>query len=254
MRKIHKKLATGLLSAGIVMGSFAFSKMPNRHLAKTHGVFRKAVKDSAGADSLETSAEELQSPHPQLSRELYRLARRGYHKLKAANRLSSPLLTIVDFSLPSSEKRLFIIDMEQQKVLIHTLVAHGRNSGEKMASRFSNLDASHQSSLGFYVTGGTYTGSNGYSLKLKGLEPGFNDRAESRAIVMHGAPYVSENVVKSTGRLGRSWGCPAVSQQEHKKIIDLIKGGSCLFIYAPQKNYLAASTLLQDSTPDGSRL
>lgn len=251
MRKIHKKIAAGIFSAGLVVGSFAFTKMPNRHSGKTHGVFRKVASDttSGAPDNLS----ELPSPHPQLSQNLYRLALRGYLKLKAAHRLSSPLLSIVDFSLPSSQKRLFIIDMDQQKVLLHTLVAHGRNSGENMASRFSNMDASHQSSLGFYITGGTYLGSNGYSLKLKGLEPGFNDKAESRAIVLHGAPYVSEQVVKSTGRLGRSWGCPAVSQQEHKKIIDLIKGGSCLFIYAPQQAYLSASALLKDSaTRSGS--
>jgi hypothetical protein len=244
MRKIWKMLASGAITAILLFGSLAFSIFP--------GTLSDEKKEAAtGNDSLKASGSvmaDLSSPHPQLSASLYKLALNGYNKLSSAQKLTRRILTIVDFSKPSSEKRLFIIDMVQQKVLVYTLVAHGRNSGEKMATRFSNHDATHQSSLGFYLTGATYNGGNGYSLRLKGLEPGFNDKAESRAIVMHGAPYVSEQVVKSTGRLGRSWGCPAVSQQEHKKIIDLIKGGSCLFIYAPQPAYLTASLLLKEST------
>jgi hypothetical protein len=153
-------------------------------------------------------------------------------------------LAIVDFSKPSTEKRLFIIDLKNNQVLINTHVAHGQHSGDNNATRFSNTHQSHQSSLGFYVTGKTYYGSNGYSLKLKGLEPGFNDQAESRAIVMHGAPYVSESAIKNLGRLGRSWGCPAVSVKEHQEIIELIKDGSCLFVYAPENKYLTASTFI----------
>ncbi len=245
-----KMLAAGAFMALMIMGSLAFSdftaiKSDHKLLAATGNDSTKA----AGSVKVDQP-----SPHPQLSPALYRLAMIGYHKLSAAQKLSRQLLTIVDFSKPSSEKRLFIIDMANQKVVYYTLVAHGRNSGEKMATRFSNLDATHQSSLGFYVTGSTYTGSNGYSLKLKGLEPGFNDKAESRAIVMHGAPYVSEQVIKNTGRLGRSWGCPAVSQREHQKIIDLIKGGSCLFIYAPQPEYLASSSLIKDSVSQSGSL
>jgi hypothetical protein len=106
--------------------------------------------------------------------------------------------------------------------------------------------------LGFYITGNTYNGGNGYSLKLKGMEAGFNDKAEQRAIVMHGADYVSESAIKNLGRLGRSWGCPAVSQQEHKMIIDLIKQGSCLFVYAPQQQYISSSTLLKDLSPSNT--
>ncbi|HSK11880.1 MAG TPA: murein L,D-transpeptidase catalytic domain family protein [Phnomibacter sp.] len=190
--------------------------------------------------------ESIFSPHQQLSAAVYQMALRGYQKLSRSKKLTRELLTIVDFSKPSTEKRLFVIDVAQQKVLIHTLVAHGQNSGENMATRFSNNDASHQSSLGFFITGNTYTGSNGYSMKLRGMEPGFNDRAEQRAIVMHGAPYVNTSIINNIGRLGRSWGCPAVSQQEHKEIIDLIKGGTCLFIYAPEAKYLASSTMIAD--------
>lgn len=188
------------------------------------------------------------SPHQALSANIYQLALHGYQKLDAAKKIAKPILTIVDFSKPSTEKRLFIVDMRSGKVLVHSLVAHGRNSGEKVATQFSNTDASHQSSLGFYITGDTYNGGNGYSMKLKGMEAGFNDKAEKRAIVMHGAPYVNENIIKNTGRLGRSWGCPAVSEKEHKMIIDLIKQGSCLFIYAPQQQYISSSEILKDLT------
>jgi hypothetical protein len=202
----------------------------------------------ASGDSIKpasASGETLTSPHKALSSTLYNMAVHGYQQLAEDQKLSKQLLTIIDFSKPSTEKRLFIIDMQQQKVLVHTYVAHGSNSGVKFANAFSNLHESHQSSLGFFLTAGTYEGSNGYSMKLKGLEPGINDNAERRAIVMHGAPYVSEQVIKNTGRLGRSWGCPAVSQKEHKMIIDLIKQGSCMFIYAPDKKYLAQSGVLQ---------
>jgi hypothetical protein len=134
--------------------------------------------------------------------------------------------------------------MEKTALLVNTYVAHGRNSGDVTANRFSNTPSSLQSSLGFYITENTYVGNNGYSLRLKGVEKTFNDKAMERAIVMHGAPYVNEQLAKSTGRIGRSWGCPAVSMQEHKQIIDMLKGGSCLFIYAPQKEYLASSQLI----------
>jgi len=186
------------------------------------------------------------SPHQALSPTIYQLAAYGYHKLESTKKITNPILTIVDFSKPSTEKRLFIIDMRTGKVLVHSLVAHGKNSGEKVATQFSNTESSYQSSLGFYITGSTYNGGNGYSLKLKGMEAGFNDKAEQRAIVMHGADYVSEHAIKNLGRLGRSWGCPAVSQKEHKMIINLIKQGSCLFIYAPQQQYISSSHLLND--------
>ena len=203
-------------------------------------------------DSVKVNVSKAISPHPLLASDLYQKALQGFRLISSGDGLKKNILTIVDLSKPSSEKRLFIIDMQTEKLLMHTYVAHGRNSGENKASRFSNADGSHQSSLGFYLTGSTYSGSNGYSMRLKGLEKGFNDNAERRSIVMHGATYVSEDVIHSTGRLGRSWGCPAVSQKEHKQIIDLIKDGSCLFVYAPEKAYLSRSVLIKeinDSTP-----
>jgi hypothetical protein len=141
-----------------------------------------------------------------------------------------------------------VIDMAARKLLINTLVAHGRNSGEAKAAHFSNIPESLQSSLGFYVTGGTYQGNNGYSMRLFGQEKGFNDLAEKRAIVMHGAPYVNEDIARKTGRIGRSWGCPAVSLKEHQQIINTIKNGSCLYLFAPEQQYLAKSLLSNDNT------
>lgn len=153
------------------------------------------------------------------------------------------IVTIIDFSKPSIEKRLFIIDLRKQEVLYHTLVAHGKNTGLNMATKFSNNKGSNQSSLGLYSTGESYQGKHGYSLRLDGLEKGFNDNARSRAVVIHSAYYVSDDFIKKQGRLGRSWGCPALPVEQSREIIDLIKGGSCLYIYADDSNYLENSIL-----------
>lgn len=142
------------------------------------------------------------------------------------------LLTIIDYSLPSTEPRLWVLDLAKGEVLYHELVAHGAGTGELYATRFSNVKDSRQTSLGLFRTGGTYMGGNGYSLKLQGLDKGFNDRAEERHIVMHGAWYVSAEHARNQGRLGRSWGCPAVSEAVAREIIDLIKGGSFVFSYS----------------------
>lgn len=157
------------------------------------------------------------------------------------------LITIADFSKPSSSKRLFVIDLNKRQVLFQSYVAHGRNSGEDYATSFSDEMSSYQSSLGCYITGETYTGNNGYSLRLDGEEPGFNTHARERAIVMHGADYVSEAFIRDNGRLGRSFGCPAVPVALAQPIINTIKGGTCLFIYSPDKNYLSHSPLLKSA-------
>ena len=148
------------------------------------------------------------------------------------------IITLIDFSLPSDKERLWVIDLVKKKVLIHCLVSHGRNSGEVMAEKFSNNPGSCESSPGFYTTGESYIGKHGLSLALDGLETGINDKARERAIVIHGADYVSAEFIKNYGRLGRSLGCPAVPEELSKEIIETIKGGSCLFIYAPHTKYL----------------
>jgi hypothetical protein len=177
------------------------------------------------------------------SKEVLELAMGGWEKLE--NDLKSPILTVIDFSLPSTEKRLWVIDPAKGLILHHSVVAHGRNSGELLAKTFSNQPESFQSSLGFYKTAETYQGKHGYSLRLDGLEKGFNDQARNRAIVIHGADYAKEEFAKSTGRLGRSLGCPALPPELSAKVIDLIKDGSLLFIYGKDDSYLQQSYLLQ---------
>ena len=180
-----------------------------------------------------------------LSKEAYEMTMKGVEELKSEGKLSNDsIVTIVDFSKPSSEKRLFIIDLRNYRVLFNTWVAHGRNSGKETAQSFSNTMSSNKSSLGFYRTGDTYMGGNGYSLKLHGLEKGINDKALERAIVVHGADYVSPSFLQNNGFMGRSYGCPAVSSREARPIINTIKGGSCLFIYSADRYYLSHSALL----------
>lgn len=180
-----------------------------------------------------------------ISEEVFLLALRGFSKLQASNKLSKDsILAIVDFSKSSKEKRLYIIDLRAQTLKFHSLVSHGRNSGEEFATDFSNQPNSHKSSLGFYITKSTYNGGNGFSLRLEGVEKGFNDLAEKRAIVVHGAPYAENPNAARNTYLGRSFGCPAVPMSIHKKIIKTLKEGNCLFIYYPDKTYLEHSEIL----------
>lgn len=181
-----------------------------------------------------------------LSRQAFDYAIKGYNYLKSTGKVhNEDILSIVDFSLPSSKKRLFILDVKNFKILFNTYVAHGRNSGKEFANQFSNQNESLKSSLGFYVTQDTYSGNHGYSLRLEGEENGINDNALSRGVVMHSAWYVNENIIKSHGYIGRSQGCPAIPENLHKPIIEKIKNGSCLFLYSPDKNYLSHSRILQ---------
>lgn len=169
----------------------------------------------------------------------------GYEILNQNNAIVRPgVITIIDFSLPSDKERLWVVDLANNKVLFHCLVSHGRNSGDLMAEKFSNIPGSFASSPGFYATGDTYFGKNGLSLVLEGLEVGINDKARDRAIVMHGANYVSPEYIKEYGRLGRSYGCPAVPEEISGEIIQSIKGGSCLFIYAPLSSYISKSQII----------
>ena len=154
------------------------------------------------------------------------------------------VLGIIDFSLPSTKRRFWVLDLEQRKVLFHELVAHGKGSGDNFATSFSNVAGSSESSLGLYLTKATYEGNHGYSLRLQGLEPGFNDQAEPRAIVLHGAWYVSQGMIDQYQRIGRSLGCPAVQESIVKPLIDTIKGGNLIFAYYPDKQWLSTSKFL----------
>lgn len=180
-----------------------------------------------------------------LSEQAFASAVKGYEYLKLKGKIGNEnILSIADFSRPSSQKRFFVIDLKNLKVLFNTYVAHGQNSGAAMATQFSNTPESLQSSLGFFTTSSTYNGKNGYSMHLKGMENGINDKAEERAIVMHGAPYINENIINDRGYIGRSWGCPALPEKLNKPIIDKIKNGSCLFIYSKNNRYQQTSKIL----------
>lgn len=177
-----------------------------------------------------------------LNRQAFDYAIKGFEKLKAAGKIKKDhLLTIVDFSQPSTSKRMYIIDVKNRKLLQQSLVSHGRNTGMLMANSFSNQPESNKSSLGFYVTSETYGGKHGLSLRLDGMEKNINDNARNRAIVVHGADYASESFCKSTGYLGRSQGCPALPNNVSAAIINTIRNGSCLFIYSADKGYSSTS-------------
>lgn len=180
-----------------------------------------------------------------LNYQLFCLAYKGYLQLKAQKKLENTrFLTIIDYGRSSVEKRFYLIDLVKVELIYNTYVAHGINTGETEAEVFSNKHYSNQSSLGFFITNETYIGRNGYSLRLDGQEESYNNNARKRAIVIHGADYVDEDFIKKYGRLGRSFGCPALPLELNQDIINLIKGKSCLFIYYPDETYLEQSTLL----------
>jgi hypothetical protein len=226
-------MAVGLLILSILPGNGSESRKYNINIDPTSNrhfnmLWENITKTGAG-----------------ISEEVFSLALKGFSKLQASNRLSKDsILAIVDFSKSSREKRLYIIDLKTQSLKFESLVSHGRNSGEEFATDFSNQPNSHKSSLGFYITKSTYTGNNGYSLRLQGVEKGYNDLAEKRAIVIHGAPYAENPDATRNTYLGKSFGCPAVPMSIHKAIIQTIKEGNCLFIYYPDKSYLNHSAML----------
>ncbi len=180
-----------------------------------------------------------------LSREAFFKAYKGYQYLLGKNQLTKKdLLTVCDYTQSSSEKRLYVIDLAKSSILFNTYVAHGHNSGGEMATSFSNVNSSNKSSEGFLVTAETYIGHNGYSLRFDGMEKGFNSNVRARDVVMHGSNYVGADRAASGAMMGRSWGCPAVSYKESNEIIDVIKGGSCFFIYTNDAVYAHSSPLL----------
>jgi len=192
-----------------------------------------------------------------VSYDVFAAACKGYLNLRNAGKLNNEkeVVTICDMSRGSTEKRMWVIDLTARRVLFNTYVAHGQGTGEDCAQSFSNNFDSHQTSLGFYVTAGTYSGDHGLSLKLNGMDNGYNDAAMDRGIVVHGADYVSDKFITENNRLGRSWGCPAVPEPLKIPIINAIKEGTCLFIYFPEHNYMASSFWLNrkvSALPEGS--
>ena len=183
-----------------------------------------------------------------LNKQAFFNAYKGFQYLLSKNKLENrSLLTICDFSQPSNNKRLYVIDLKNNSLLYNTYVAHGHNSGTTVANSFSNLNSSNKSSLGFLVTAETYTGHNGYSMRFDGMEPGINDNVRMRDIVMHGSAYVGSERAKSGAMMGRSFGCPAVDCRISKQIIDRIKGGSCFYVYGNDATYAHNSKIVNAS-------
>lgn len=240
-----------LLVILVGMTSFQVSKVENN----IESPIASIAKPELPATSTPTLTGEVllktlynQLPEGSISWEAFEYAMLGRQYLMSTNTFSKEnILTIVDFSKPSTEKRLFVIDVEKNEILYSSLTAHGRNSGENMATQFSNRSGSYQSSLGFYKTAETYYGSKGFSLKLDGLESNINCKARERGIVVHAADYVSETFAKNQGRLGRSQGCPALPRELTQPIIHTIQGGSLFFIYAPNESYQKTSKIFKES-------
>lgn len=242
--KKHLFPLTLIVSFTIVL--FSFAKANSSRLVAS-------AKDSSSVDSSvvihETSMSEkiyndLNLQQAGLSREVVDYAVKGYEKLVDSGLVKNPeYLTIVDLSQSSRNKRFYILDMKNDDLVRNTYVAHGKNSGIDMAKSFSNNFSSNKSSLGFYVTTSTYFGKHGLSLRIHGLEDGFNDNAEARSVVVHGASYVNAGRANSA-YMGRSFGCPALPENEYADVINTIKDGSVMFIYGSDSNYLQSSTLL----------
>jgi hypothetical protein len=225
-----------LLAGGTFSSNFLVNSSPSSVLKELS--LEDHIIEMVSSHSLNTEI-----PLPQ--RDILSYGIKGYLEIQTRNEITKGKpLTIIDYTLPSSEKRMWIIDMNDGEILHLGHVSHGRNSGDLMANNFSNVSSSYMSSLGFYLTGETYQGKHGYSLRLDGLEKGINDRARDRAIVIHGADYAREEFISQTGRLGRSLGCPAVPHEIAEEIIDLIKEKSVLFIFGNDDVYMSNSQII----------
>jgi hypothetical protein len=218
----------------------SFTNLPNE---KTPKVISEKTETTAVLENVSIYNQIDANSFVLPSFDCFNLALDGFHLLKDKGLVQKNILTLVDFSLSSNKKRLWVIDLDKKIILFQTLVAHGRNTGEEFAKQFSNQAESFQSSVGFYATGEIYDGKHGMSLKLDGLEKGLNDKARERAVVIHGADYVSESFIKQNKRLGRSQGCPALPVEMNAKIINVIKDKSCLFIYHPSATHEIMSRL-----------
>lgn len=243
----------------LVLCSTAFRLAPLQTIrAEAAGVFPKVTGPSNGVpfsdelmfeDSISALYDAIKLARYDLSYQTFKYAMTGYFHLHNQGKLSDKkLISIIDFTRKSSLKRFYTIDLEALAVKFFTYVSHGKNTGEDKATSFSNVVHSNQSSLGFYITGETYVGSKGYSLRLDGMEKGYNDRIRERAVVIHNADYVSEDFIKKYGRLGRSQGCPALPVELGRKVIDVVKGKTMIFAYFNDDNYLQRSAYLNPAT------
>ncbi|MFI4918762.1 MAG: murein L,D-transpeptidase catalytic domain family protein [Legionellales bacterium] len=191
-----------------------------------------------------TQLQHLSHKAPQLNKGVLKLALTAYKNADKRGAVKKPVLTVIDYSLPSNKQRMWVFDVRNERLLYNTYVAHGKNSGVNNAHHFSNRESSKESSLGTYITKDTYMGHKGYSLNLQGLDRGFNDNAYNRRVVIHGAWYVEPDFIKKAGRAGLSWGCPAIARTLAKPVINTIKNGSVVFAYFPDKYFLSHSGYL----------
>lgn len=214
-------------------------------LVSTPHIFVRGASDNAAVNNDSTYAIFMETGlNKVIEYDGFRQAMEGYAKIEGKR---EDLMVFIDFTKPSDKERFYIIDLKQKKILLSSHVAHGKGSGERYATSFSNVSGSYKSSLGFYLTANSYNGRNGYSLRLRGLEEGINDKAMERAIVIHGADYCDPKMIAASGRLGRSLGCPALPESVNAKVINTIKEGAVLFIYADNVSYAAKSRLLDSS-------
>jgi hypothetical protein len=242
-----------LLIAALALTSFSLVptvSSTNKHAdVSSEPTMNRMLTKSNFQDSIRNLYSHLGLEKAGLSFDAFNYGMVGYYNLKFDGRLQNAnLFTIIDFTQPSTQKRFYTIDFKKLKVVYHTYVAHGRKTGENYATKFSNVAHSNASSLGFYVTGETYVGSKGYSLKLDGVETAYNGNLRTRAVVIHDADYVSEYWIKKYGRLGRSQGCPALPKEVSRKIINTIKGRTAIFAYYSDSDYLAHSAYLNVDT------
>lgn len=245
MRKLFLACAVGLCMC-------SFSPATNYVRADVKPVDRgfpsllpnKPVANTVARRYTDSAYDRIQLENYGLSKDVFYDGFKGYEYLMSKGMIDRPdILTIIDYSQSSTQKRLYVIDLRAGRVLYNTYVSHGKNSGGEFATSFSNVDNSNKSSLGFIITGSPYSGKSGYSLHLKGVEPGINDHIYQRSIVMHGSHYVNERRADES-EVGRSFGCPAVPYGQQYSIINTIKGGSCVFIYAPDNRYKMGSRIL----------
>ncbi|MBY0481607.1 MAG: murein L,D-transpeptidase catalytic domain family protein [Chitinophagaceae bacterium] len=231
----------------MLMGSFVFGTGKSKAFSKKASLTAHAPTTGKNSDKNVSLYDSLQLSELGLSKEAFEYAITGYNVLVESGKIQKDnILTIIDFSLPSSKKRLFVLDLASGQLLFNTFVSHGRNSGTILATKFSNAFNSFKSSLGFYTTADTYNGKHGFSLRLEGQEEGINDNAYNRGIVIHSAKYVTEKAANQKGAIGRSQGCPAIPEALKKPIIETIRNGSCLFVYSPDKYYVSHSKLLNN--------
>lgn len=247
MHQLLKSVSIGAMSLLLITAPvFMSAKKPSAVKQPENGPTSSNLSSSAAlmAEAV-VLYDSMKLEQKGLNEEAFEYAWKGYQYLLSKGLIArSEVLSICDFSQSSRKKRMYIIDVDDKKLLLNTYVAHGRKSGEEYATSFSNSNDSHKSSLGFYITRSTYNGGHGLSLKIDGVEKGINDHALARNIVVHGSDYVTEKFISGYKFAGRSFGCPAVPSRETKQVISMIKNGSCLFIYHPTKQYLTTSKIL----------